>query len=169
MYKAQLRSRTKSPKESLQDLSFSIQRLISRAYPQALLSTHEEIAKDYFIDALPGENDMRLLVRRSKPRNIHEALRDALELEAIQNAESKSIGPRHSVRLAGSTEKRSKEYQKISNDVRNLKDTVDKLSKSVQQLLTKANITSQPSQNTSSVSANSGSQHNKIIVTNQAM
>ena len=61
MYKAQLRSRTKSPKESLQDLSFSIQRL-SRAYPQASLSTSEEIAKDYFIDALPGENDMRLLV-----------------------------------------------------------------------------------------------------------
>ena len=106
---------------------------------------------------------MRLLVRRSKPPNIHEALREALELEAIQNAESKSIGPRHSVRSAGSTEQRSKEYQKISNDVRNLKDTVDKLSKSVQQLLTKANVTSQPSQNTSSVSANSGSQHNKII------
>ena len=33
----------------------------------------------------------------------------------------------------------------------------------MQQLLTKANVTSQPSQNTSSVSANSGSQHNKII------
>ena len=33
----------------------------------------------------------------------------------------------------------------------------------MQQLLTKANVTYQPSQNTSSVSANSGSQHNKII------
>ena len=122
MYNAQLRSRTKSPKESLQDLSLAIQRLISRAYPQASLSTHEEIAKDYFIDTLPGENDMRLLVRRSKPPNIHEALREALELEAIQNAESKSIGPRHSVRLAGSTEQRSKENQMLSNHVRNLKD-----------------------------------------------
>jgi hypothetical protein len=95
LFKAKLRNRTKTKDESLQELAHDIRRLVRLAYPQAALSTYEGLTKDQFIEAL-GDSEVRWSVFQARPRNITEALKIALELEAFRESEKCRI--RRSIR-----------------------------------------------------------------------
>jgi hypothetical protein len=135
MYKAQLRARVKNPRESLQDLHLSIQRLVERAYPNVSVKTRDEIAKDAFIDALPTDHDMRLQVRRIRPSNIHDALCEALALEAIYKAEDSTLESKNSKKMSVRSTSQKSDLDKVTNEVRQLKGTVEQLTRNVKTLM----------------------------------
>ena len=52
VFRSQLKSRARGKDETLPELAQAIQRLVRQAYPKALLSVWEVLAKDHFVDAL---------------------------------------------------------------------------------------------------------------------
>ena len=95
LFKAKLRSRVKTKEESLQELAHDIRRLVRLAYPGAAIRMHEDLTKDQFIEAL-GDGEIRWSVFQARPKNITEALKVAMELEAFKESEKTRI--RKSVR-----------------------------------------------------------------------
>jgi hypothetical protein len=86
LFKAKLRSRVKLKEESLQELAHDIRRLVRLAYPGAAMQMHEDLTKDQFVEAL-GDGEIRWSVFQSRPRNLTEALKVAMELEAFKESE----------------------------------------------------------------------------------
>jgi hypothetical protein len=86
LFKAKLRNRVKSRDETLQELAHDVRRLVRLAYPKAAIRTHNDLTKDQFIEAL-GDSEVRWSVFQARPRNITEALRVAMELEAFKESE----------------------------------------------------------------------------------
>jgi hypothetical protein len=72
-----------------------VRRLVRLAYPKAPARTHEDLTKDQFIEAL-GDGEVRWSVFQARPKNITEALKVAMELEAFKESEKCRI--RRSVR-----------------------------------------------------------------------
>jgi hypothetical protein len=95
LFKAKLRSRTKGKEESLQELAHDIRRLVRLAYPGAAIRMHDDLTKDQFIEAL-GDGEIRWSVFQARPKNITEALKVAMELEAFKESERSRL--RKSVR-----------------------------------------------------------------------
>jgi hypothetical protein len=95
LFKAKLRSRTKGKEESLQELAHDIRRLVRLAYPGAAMRMHNDLTKDQFIEAL-GDGEIRWSVFQARPKNITEALKVAMELEAFKESEKSRL--RKSVR-----------------------------------------------------------------------
>jgi hypothetical protein len=95
LFKAKLRSRIKGKEESLQELAHDIRRLVRLAYPGAAMHTHDDLTKDQFIESL-GDGDIRWSVFQTRPKNITEALKVAMELEAFKESEKCRI--RRSIR-----------------------------------------------------------------------
>jgi hypothetical protein len=65
------------------------------AYPKAAMQTHDDMTKDQFIEAL-GDGEIRWSVFQARPKNITEALKVAMELEAFKESEKSRL--RKSVR-----------------------------------------------------------------------
>ena len=86
LFKAKLRGRVKSKEESLQELAHDIKRLVHLAYPKAAMSTHADLTKDQFIESL-GDGDIRCSVFQACPKDLTEALKVAMELEAFRESE----------------------------------------------------------------------------------
>ncbi len=86
MFRAILRNRTRKPGETLPDLAHEIRRLVKLAYPTGQQGIIEDLAKNHFIDALP-EGEYRWNIQQTRPRNLDEAVRVAVELEAFHIAE----------------------------------------------------------------------------------
>jgi hypothetical protein len=95
LFKAKLRNRVKSKDETLQELAHDVRRLVRLAYPKAPARTHNDLTKDQFIEAL-GDGEVRWSVFQARPKNITEALKVAMELEAFK--ESEKCRMRRSVR-----------------------------------------------------------------------
>ena len=104
LYRAQLRERTKKATESLPELGQSIRRLTNLAYPTAPFDVRETLAKEQFLDAL-SDSDMRLRIKQARPRDLNEAIRHAVELEAYAKAERKDTEKKGYYRLIGNSEK----------------------------------------------------------------
>jgi hypothetical protein len=90
LFKAKLRSRVKTKEESLQELAHDIRRLVRLAYPKAAARMHEDLTKDQFIEAL-GDGEVRWSVFQARPKNITEALKVAMELEAFKESEKSRL------------------------------------------------------------------------------
>jgi hypothetical protein len=86
LFKAKLRNRIKTKEETLQELAHDVRRLVRLAYPKAPVRTHEDLTKDQFIEAL-GDGEIRWSVFQARPKNITEALKVAMELEAFKESE----------------------------------------------------------------------------------
>ena len=84
LHKAEFRERD----EKLPDLTSSLRRLASRAYPEAVPHLQDSLAKDQFIDALE-DREIRIKLRESAPKTLDEAVRRALQIEAMYEAESR--------------------------------------------------------------------------------
>jgi hypothetical protein len=86
LFKAKLRNRIKTKEETLQELAHDVRRLVRLAYPKAPVRTHDDLTKDQFIEAL-GDGEIRWSVFQARPKNITEALKVAMELEAFKESE----------------------------------------------------------------------------------
>jgi hypothetical protein len=83
LYRVQFRERKKKASESLPELGQVLRRLSNLAYPTAPRDVRETLAKEQFIDAL-HDSDMRLKVKQSRPRNLDDAIKLSVELEACK-------------------------------------------------------------------------------------
>lgn len=81
-----MRNRIKTKEETLQELAHDVRRLVRLAYPKAPARTHDDLTKDQFIEAL-GDGEIRWSVFQARPKNITEALKVAMELEAFKESE----------------------------------------------------------------------------------
>lgn len=88
LYRAQLREGRQTATEPIPQLGQDIKRLTRLAYPTAQGDVCETLAKEYFIDALPSF-DMRLSIKQSRPVNLNDAIRHAVELHAFVGSECK--------------------------------------------------------------------------------
>ena len=87
VYQAELKTRSRKPKESLADLGRDVARMTRLAYPTADQATRETIGINAFLDAIPGPAvEIRLSVVRGHPTTILEAVALAMEVEAILEA-----------------------------------------------------------------------------------
>lgn len=100
LYRAQLRERRQKASETIPQLGQDIRRLTRLAYPTAPGDVCETLAKEYFIDALVSF-DMRLRIKQSRPQNLNDAIRHAVELNAFIGAERRRSEESGFVREAG--------------------------------------------------------------------
>lgn len=70
------------------------------AHPTAPADVKETFAKDHFIDAL-SMSDKRLTIMQARPKNLNEAVRHAIELEAFLKAEQRQGAVNPSIRALG--------------------------------------------------------------------
>ena len=89
LHKAEFRARHRERDKKLPDLASSLRRLVSRAYREAVPDLQDSLAKDQFIDALE-DREIRIKLRESGPKTLDEAVRRALQIEAMYEAESRS-------------------------------------------------------------------------------
>ena len=86
VFKTQLQTRIKRKDETIPELAQAIQTLAKKAYPTANASMIDVLAIDHFIDALP-QSDIRLRLKESRPKNLMEAEKLAVTLEAFRLAD----------------------------------------------------------------------------------
>jgi len=82
-FRAQLYYRRQRAEETLSDLLHEIRRLVVLAYPVPSNETTAIIARDAFLEAM-RDRELSLKVREREPKNLDEAYRTALRLEAYQ-------------------------------------------------------------------------------------
>ena len=90
LYRVQLRERRQKATETLSELGQDIRRLTNLAYPTAPADLRETLSKEQFIDALIS-SDMRIRIKQTRPVDLNDAIRHAVELEAYNRAERKHL------------------------------------------------------------------------------
>ncbi|CAC5425633.1 unnamed protein product [Mytilus coruscus] len=90
LYRVQFKECRQKASETLPGLGQSVRRLSNLAYPTAPLVLRDTLAKEQFIDALV-DSEMRLRIKQSRPKGLNQALQLAVELEAYNTAESKTL------------------------------------------------------------------------------
>ena len=124
--------RTKKATESLPELGQSIRRLTNLAYPTAPYDVRETLAREQFFDALI-DTDMRLRIKQTRPRDLNEAIRLAVELEAYAKAEKTDIEKRGYYRPIASAEK-TNELSELTKLVENMGTVMDDMRQEIKQL-----------------------------------
>src|SRR5688572_14504637 len=102
-FRAQLYYRRQRPEENLSDLLHEIRRLVVLAYPVPSNETTQIIAKDSFLEAM-RDRELSLKVREREPKNLDEAYRTALRLEAYQRTNDADDRRRQPNRVRGTQE-----------------------------------------------------------------
>ena len=90
LHRAKLKSRIRKENEPLPQLAQDIRRLVRDANPGVPLDIRETMAKDSFLDAL-NDKELELSVFQSQPRNLQDALRIALEIEAFYRSRERKV------------------------------------------------------------------------------
>ena len=121
IYRSKLQSRVLNKNETIPELAQSIKKLTRKAYPSASYDVVDLLALDYFIDSLP-DTEIRLRLREVGPKNINEAERIAVRLEAHRIAD-KNRG-RHNVRSIESSTNMDDSHQKLDGLVKQLSELV---------------------------------------------
>jgi hypothetical protein len=88
LYRVQLTERRRKPTESLPELGQAIRRLVNLAYPTVPENVRDTVAKQHFIEAL-ADSEMRIRIKQSRPQNLNDAIRLAVELETFNRAEQR--------------------------------------------------------------------------------
>ncbi|MEW8542138.1 MAG: hypothetical protein AB2693_01270, partial [Candidatus Thiodiazotropha sp.] len=127
LYRVQLRERRQKASETLSELGQDIRRLTNLAYPTAPNDLRETLAKEQFIDALVN-SDMRLRIKQARPKNLNDAVRHAVELEAFNRAERKHLESEGYMR--STSWKAPEEKNSLEKDLKTLQKTVLDLQKS---------------------------------------
>ncbi|KAL5004187.1 hypothetical protein ScPMuIL_017643, partial [Solemya velum] len=83
VYWAQLRNRVRKRGEPLSELASNIQRLVALAHPQADSHTRSGLSVQYFVEAM-DDREIKRQLRRSKPVDMTQALKIALDEESYQ-------------------------------------------------------------------------------------
>ena len=82
VYRARLKGRMLVRGEPLPQLAHEVETLVRRAYPAASEDMVGQLTKDQFVDALQ-DRELQLCIKQARPKDIHEALTSALEMEAF--------------------------------------------------------------------------------------
>ncbi|CAG2223243.1 unnamed protein product [Mytilus edulis] len=90
LHRVQFKECRQKASDTLPGLGQSVRRLSNLAYPTAPLELRDTLAKEQFIDALV-DSEMRLRIKQSRPKGLNDAIRLAVELEAYNTAESKTL------------------------------------------------------------------------------
>ena len=90
IFMAELQTKSKSAKETHQELADNIVRLVGKAYPSATGDTMRILSVQHFIKALTNK-DLRVRIKLLKPATIREAVLAAIEFEAIEKAEQSAV------------------------------------------------------------------------------
>lgn len=85
-FRVQLKNLVRKRDQTLPELGQFIKRLSRKAYPSAPSDLMETLCRDHFIDALTVSN-IRLRIQQARPKNIDEATKLAVELDAFHQAE----------------------------------------------------------------------------------
>ena len=129
LYRAQLKERRQRASETLTELGQAIRRLASLAYPSAPMEVKETLGKDAFIDALV-DSDMRLRIKQSRPQNLNEAIRLAVELDSYYKTEKKSH--LQSVNAMKSTNENESHSQDLFGMMQTLQNKLESLEKRIE-------------------------------------
>lgn len=150
LYRTQLRGRRQKPKETLMELAQDIQINIDRAYSEMAETAKDELAIDYFLGALP-DSEVRTRILQMRPSSLQDALRSAIELEAISTAEQERTGnaKSHPSKIRAATEQPPLGESDAPAPVREVRNPQDNGIKELSQLVGK--IQTQLSEHTSSV------------------
>ena len=135
LYRTQLRERKQRASESIPELGQHIRRLVNLAYPTVPADVKETLAKDHFIEAL-AISDMRLRIKQARPKNLNEALRHAIELEAFLKTEQRLGGSGSSIRAVeqDSSGTVTNELSKVNDTILELKKSMSTITKELREL-----------------------------------
>lgn len=124
LYRVQLRDRRQRAHETMAELGQDIRRLTNLAYPSVPGDVRETLAKEQFVDALLHA-EMRLKIKQSRPADLNDAVRHAVELEAFYRAEQ-----RHGASSITKTDNGDKsELESLKKMLEQLQCTVNEKSK----------------------------------------
>jgi hypothetical protein len=127
LYRVQMKERRQKTGETLPELGQAIRRLANLAYPTASSDIRESLSKDQFVDALV-DSEMRFRITQSRPGNLNEAIKLAVELEAYNRAEHKT---RH---LQATLAETGEDANSLPAMLTKLTEKVDKLQKDVDEM-----------------------------------
>ena len=86
LYRAQLKEREWKHGENVAEFGQRILRLTTLAYPKADPCLINSLAMGFFVDAI-SDSEMRLGIQQTRPKDLNEAVKVAVELEAFDRAE----------------------------------------------------------------------------------
>ncbi|KAK3098374.1 hypothetical protein FSP39_018923 [Pinctada imbricata] len=142
LYRIQLKERRQKATESLPELGQHIRRLTNLAYPTVPQDVREALAKDQFIDALCN-SDMRIRIKQARPRNLNDAVRHAVELEAYFKAEGKLLESKSHVldlHCAEDNQSQASAISESSKDNTQIQSALADISKSLEQMSVKITV-----------------------------
>ena len=128
-YKLELHARCQKPNEDMESYGDSLMELAENAYPEAAYSFKVELFRDQFMQGLSISHDLRKRSFMSKPGSLTEAIGVVRKLESARKA-CKTSGRNKSLNAVAS----STADQKITAEIRELKELVLGISKKVEQL-----------------------------------
>ena len=91
LYRAQLKEREWKHGDNVAEFAQRILRLTTLSYPRADTALVDSLAMGYFIDAI-SDAEMRLKIQQTRPKDLNEAIKVAIELEAFDRAERQRMG-----------------------------------------------------------------------------
>ncbi|KAK3083346.1 hypothetical protein FSP39_020349 [Pinctada imbricata] len=127
VYKTELQTRVRRKGETIPELAQAITKLAKKAYPNTTKEMIEVLALDYFTDALT-DSDIRLRLKEVGPKNISEAEKIAVRLEAYRLAD-KQRGKQ--VRVLSTESEKSSE---VGVDLSKMNSQLENLAKEVKVL-----------------------------------
>ena len=86
--RAELKTRRRKEGETLASLAQELNKLANQAYPRLEVKAKEELTIEAFIHAV-DDREIRMALHQRQPRNVWEAVKVAVDLEAWKEAESK--------------------------------------------------------------------------------
>ena len=139
-YKLQLRARSQRPNEDFEAFADNLMELVENAYPEAAYSFKVELARDQFIQGVAISDDLREKVFMSQPASLVEAVRVVRQLESARKAcqSVPSVEKKKSVNAVSA----SADGDKISTEIRELKEIVLGMNEKIRELERKAETTS---------------------------
>ena len=155
LYRAQLVERRQKATESLPELGQAIRRLVNLAYPTVPSDVRDTLAKQHFIEALV-DSDMRIRIKQSRPVNLTDAIRTAVELEAYKKADRQSIEGKSHIRTAKSDQSDSPGFSKDMEEVlKKIQTQLEVVQKDISQLKASRNRQYERKMNSGAQSNNS--------------
>ena len=140
MFRAILRNRVRQPRETLPQLAHEIRRLVKLAYPTREHGLLDDLTKEHFINSLP-DADTRWKIHQSRPQNLDESVRVAVELEAFQVAEQHRTQNKKTVRVVATgnetppiREENDRAYQQTETTMDDLPKILEAMSKQLERL-----------------------------------
>ena len=94
LYRAQLKEREWKHGENVAEFGQRILRLTTLAYPRADQNLITSLAMGFFMDAI-SDAEMRLKIQQTRPKDLNEAVKVAVELEAFDRAERQRRGQKY--------------------------------------------------------------------------